>query len=102
LSPLGYSYGKLGETDKAMEIIAKLQQRQREESNVVVDGDLLVVWMGLGDMDKVLTHMEKAMGKRASAVNFFINFPPMKGIKNDPRAMKMIEDLRRSGSDVKS
>lgn len=100
LSPLGYSYGKLGETDKAMEIIAKLEQRQREEPNVILDGDLLVVWMGLEDMDKVLYYMERAMGKRASAVNFFINFPPMKGIKDDPRAMKLIEDLRKSGADV--
>ena len=102
LSPLGYSYGKLGETDKAMEIIAKLEQRQREETNVVVDGDLLVVWMGLGDMDKVLYYMEKSMGKRASAVNFFLNFPPMKGIKNDPRAMKLIEDIRRSVTGAKA
>lgn len=95
LSPLGYSYGRLGETDKAMETIAKLEQRQREEPNIVVDGDLVVVWMGLGNMDKVLYYMERAMGKRASAVNFFINFPPMKGIKDDPRAKKMIEDLMK-------
>ena len=101
LSPLGYSYGKLGEIDKATEIIAKLEQRQREEPNVVVDGDLLVVWMGLGNMDKVLYYMERSMGKRASAVNFFLNFPPMKGVKEDPRAMKLIEDLRRSGADAK-
>ena len=102
LSPLGYAYGKLGEIEKAMEIIAKLEQRQREEPNVVVDGDLLVVWMGLGNMDKVLYYMERAMGKRASAVNFFLNFPPMKEIKNDPRAMKMIENLRRSGTGAKT
>ena len=101
LSPLGYSYGRLGETDKAMETIAKLEQRQREEPDIIIDGDLLVVWMGLGNMDKVLYYMERSMGKRASAVNFFINFPPMKGIKDDPRAMKLIEDLRRSGANVK-
>jgi len=102
LSPLGYSYGKLGEIDKAMETIGKLEQRQREEPNVVIDGDLLVVWMGLGNMDKVLYYMERSLGKRASAVNFFLNFPPMKGIKDDPRAMKLIEDLRRSGVDAKT
>ena len=78
-----------------MEIIAKLEQRQREEPNVILDGDLLMVWMGLGDMDKVLYYMERAMGKRTSAVNFFINFPPMKGIKEDPRAMKLIEEAQQ-------
>jgi adenylate cyclase len=95
LSPLGYSYGKLGETEKAMEIITKLEQRQREEPNIIIDGDLLMVWWGLGNMDKVLYYMEKSIGKRASAVNFFLNFPPMKGIKEDPEAIKLIEKLRR-------
>jgi len=96
LSPLGYAYGKLGETDKAMETIAKLEQRQREEPNIVIDGDLVVVWWGLGNMDKVLYYMERAIGKRASAMNFFINFPPMKGIKDDPRAMKLIREANKS------
>ena len=96
LSPLGYAYGKLGETDKAMETIAKLEQRQREEPNIVIDGDLVVVWWGLGNMDKVLYYMERAIGKRASAMNSFINFPPMKGIKDDPRAMKLIREANKS------
>lgn len=69
---------------------------------MVIDGNLLVVWLGLGNIDKVLYYLERAMGKRASSANFFINFPPMKEIKNDPRAMKKIEDLRRSAVDVKS
>jgi hypothetical protein len=93
LSPLGYAYAKLGETDKALETIAKIEQRQREEPNVVVDGDLLVVWWGLGNIDKVLYYMEKSIGKKASAVNFFLNFPAMKGITKEPRVMKLIEDL---------
>jgi hypothetical protein len=54
------------------------------------------VWWGLGNIDKVLYYMDRAMSKRASAVNFFINFPPMRGIKDDPRAKKMIEDLMKT------
>jgi len=55
----------------------------------------VVVWWGLGNMDKVLYYMERAIGKRASAMNFFINFPPMKGIKDDPRAMKLISEANK-------
>lgn len=95
LSPLGYAYAKLGETDKALETIAKIEQRQREEPNVVVDGDLLVVWWGLGNIDKVLYYMEKGIGKSASTVNFFLNYPPMRGIADDPRVMKLIEAAQK-------
>ncbi|HEX6847383.1 MAG TPA: guanylate cyclase, partial [Chitinophagaceae bacterium] len=94
LSPLGFAYGQLGETDKAMEIIAKLEQRQREEPNIIIDGDLLVVWLGINNMDKVLYYMERAADKRESTVNFFLAFPPMKRLANDPRAKKLIDSIR--------
>jgi adenylate cyclase len=96
LSPVGYAYAKLGQTDKALETIAKIEQRQREETNVVVDGDLLVIWWALGNMDKVLYYFEKSIGKRISAVNFFLNYPPVRGIGDDPRIKKLLEDARKA------
>ena len=96
LSPLGYAYAKLGQTDKALETIAKMEQRQKEEPNVVVDGDLLGVWWALGDMDKVLYYLEKSVTKRMGPVTFFLTYPPMRGIADDPRALKLIEDARQS------
>lgn len=95
LSPVGYAYAKLGQADKAMETIAKIEQRQREEPNVVVDGDLLVIWWALGNMDKVLYYFEKSVGKRISAVNFFLNYPPVRGIGDDPRVKKILESARK-------
>ena len=37
---LGHAYGRLGMTDKAMDCIHRLEQRQQQEPDVVVDGDL--------------------------------------------------------------
>jgi tetratricopeptide (TPR) repeat protein len=96
LAPLGYAYAKLGETDKALEIISKIQQRQREEPNVVVDGDLLVIWWAMGNLDKVFYYFEKSVAKRISAVNYFLNYPPVRGITDDPRIKKLLEDARQS------
>jgi len=96
LSPLGYAYAKLGQTDKALETIVKMEQRQREEPNVIVDGDLLGVWFALGDKDKVLYYLEKCIERRMGPVNFFLLYPPMKGIADDPRAMRLIEEAQRS------
>jgi adenylate cyclase len=96
LSPLGFAYAKLGETGKALETIAKIEQRQQEDPNVIVDGDLVVVWWGLGNMDKVLYYFEKSIGKRPGAVNFFLNYPPMEGITDDPRIMRLIEEAQKT------
>ena len=96
LSPLGFAYAKLGEKEKALEIIAKMEQRQREEPNVVIDGDLLIVWWALGNMDKVLYYFEKSVVKKVSGLNWFLNYPPVRGIADDPRIKKLIEEARRS------
>jgi len=96
LAPLGYAYGKLGETDKAMEIIAKIEQRQREEPNVVVDGDLLIIWWALGNIDKVIYYFEKGIAKRISAITYFLNYPPVRGLTDDPRIKKLLDEARQS------
>jgi tetratricopeptide (TPR) repeat protein len=96
LSPLGYAYAKLGQTDRAMETIAKIEQRQGEEPNVEVGGDLLLVWWAIGNMDKVVHYFEKSIGKRISAINFFLNYPPVRGIADDPRIRKLMDKARQS------
>ena len=98
LSPLGYAYAKLGQTDKALDIIAKLEQRQKEEPGVVIDGDILGVWWALGNKDKVLYYLEKCLEKRMGPVNFFLMYPPMKGLTDDPRAAKLIEAAQKPTS----
>ena len=98
LSPLGYAYAKLGQTDKALEIISKIEQRQREEPNVVVDGDLLIIWWALGDMDKVIYYFEKGISKRLSAINYFLNYPPVRGLMDHPKIRKIVEDARQSAT----
>jgi hypothetical protein len=85
----------LGQTDKALDIIAKLEQRQREEPGVVVDGDLLGVWWALGNKDKTLYYLERCVNKKMGPVAFFLAYPPMKGIADDPRAMELIEAAQK-------
>jgi adenylate cyclase len=94
LSPVGYAYAKLGQTDKALEAIAKIEQRQQEEPNVVVDGDLLMIWWALGNIDKAIPYFENSVSKRLSAVNFFLHYPPVRGMADNPRIKKILEDAR--------
>lgn len=85
LMGLGHAYGKLGEREKALECIHKIEQRQAEEPDAVLDADLVGIWLALGDMDKVFYHIYQCIEKRTAPVNFFLEYPPFKELRKDPR-----------------
>jgi adenylate cyclase len=85
LMGLGYAYGMLGNIDKAMECIQKLEQRQIEEPDSVIDTDLVAIWLAVGNFDKVFYHIRQCIEKRTLPINFFMQYPPFKVLKNDPR-----------------
>lgn len=85
LMGLGFAYGKLGQTEKAMEVIRKMEQRQKEEPDSVIDADLAAAWFGLGDLDNTFYYINQCIDKRMGPVNYFLEYPAFKGIKGDPR-----------------
>ena len=85
LMGLGFAHAKLGNIDKAMECIHKLERRQTEEPDSVVDGDLVAVWLAVGNFDKVFYHIHQSIEKRTAPINFFLQYPPFKVLRNDPR-----------------
>jgi TolB-like protein/Flp pilus assembly protein TadD len=85
LMGLGFAYGILGQTEKAMDIIRKMEQRQVEEPDSVIDADLGAVWFALGDMDKTFYYINQCIDKRMGPVNYFLEFPAYKSLKDDPR-----------------
>ena len=95
LAPIGYAYGKLGQREKAMEIISKLEQRQRDEPDTAMDGDLFMVWWGLGDREKVFRYVSNCITKGLNSIYYYLEHPSMIGIKEDPR---IIELLQNTGS----
>ncbi len=85
LMGVGFAYAKLGMKDEALECIKKLEQRQIEDPDSVVDADLAGIWFGLGDLDKVFYHINQCVEKRIVPVNYFLEYPTYKGLKEDPR-----------------
>ena len=81
----GFAYAKLGMKDKALEAIRKIEQRQREEPGAVLDADLGGIWFGLGDYDKTFYYLNQCIDKRMGPVSYFLEYPPYRGIKDDPR-----------------
>jgi adenylate cyclase len=85
LMGLGHAYGRLGMIDKALDCIHRLEQRQQEEPDSVVDGDLAAVWLGIGDLDKTYYYLNECIDKRMGPVACFMEYPPYKTVKQDPR-----------------
>ncbi|HEU4469605.1 MAG TPA: adenylate/guanylate cyclase domain-containing protein [Flavisolibacter sp.] len=80
-----FALGMLGRREKALECIAKMEQRQREEPGAVVDADLAACWFSLGDLDKCFYHINRCIDKRVAPVIYFLEYPSFRSIKSDPR-----------------
>jgi len=52
LSSLGHAYAAAGHTDKAIECLEKLKEREKVEPNTVLHMDYAFLYSGLKDFDK--------------------------------------------------
>jgi tetratricopeptide (TPR) repeat protein len=93
LTPLGCAYAHLGETEKALECIRKIEQRQVEEPGAVMDIDLAMIWWALGENDKAFHHLFQCVEKRLGPVAILIDHPMFKGVSDDPRYQLLKEKL---------
>lgn len=93
LMGLAYSYAKLGETEKAMETIKKMEQRAYEEPEAVIDADLAAAWYAIGNIDKCFYYLNQCVEKRMGPVTFFLEYPAFRGIKDDPRYAEIVRKM---------
>ena len=90
---LGVAHGMLGHKEQAMEYIHKMEQRQKEEPDSVIDADLAAVWFGLGDYDKAFYYLNQCVDKRMGPVSYFMEYPAYKAIKKDPRYKLLLKRI---------
>ena len=89
LTPLAFAYAKTGQTEKAIDCINKIEQRQIEDQGSVVDIDMALVWWTIGNKDKAFQHLFQALDKRmAMTVSVFYS-PLFEGIALDPRSAEI-------------
>ncbi|MFZ6010253.1 MAG: tetratricopeptide repeat protein, partial [Bacteroidota bacterium] len=85
LMGIGYAAARLGDKERALDCIRKIEQRQAEDPDSVVDADLAGIWFALGDMDKVFYHINQCVQKRIAPVDFFLEYPVFQELRKDPR-----------------
>ena len=90
---LGFALARLGEREKALECIRKVEQRHREDPNSLVDADLLTIWLGLGDVDKVIYYIGQCMEKRMAPIVYYIQYPLFDSIRSDERYRQIADRI---------
>ncbi|MES1220337.1 MAG: adenylate/guanylate cyclase domain-containing protein [Bacteroidota bacterium] len=93
LTPLACGYAQLGEREKAIECIRKIEQWQSEDPGVVLDADLAMIWWSLGENDNAFYHLFQCVEKRMGPVAMIIEHPMFKKMTNDPRYQLLKEKL---------
>jgi adenylate cyclase len=89
LMGVGYALAALGRREEALECIHKMEERQKIEPDLVLDGDLVGMNFAIGDYDKVFYHLRRCIERRAAPINFFLEYPVFRELKKDPRFMEL-------------
>ena len=85
LMGLGFAYAQLGRKEEALEVIRKMELRQEQDPESVLDGDIAAIWWGLGDVDKAFYYLNQCVDKKMGPPSYFLEYPAYREIKKDPR-----------------
>lgn len=97
LSSLGHAYAAAGYTDKALECLEKIQQRERDEPGTILHMDYAFLYSGLKDFDKAFHYLNKTYEQRIGiaclGMIFCIRYPMLKELKIDPRFKELTQKM---------
>ncbi len=97
VSGLGHAYAAAGYTDKAMECLDKLKQREIAEPGVNLDMDYAFLYSGMKEYDKAFHFLNKTyeqrMGIACLGMIFCVRYPMLNELKSDPRFDQLISKM---------
>ncbi len=88
----GYLYGLAGDAPRAREMLALLEARKIREPDVELDIDMAMVYLGLGEHDRMFERLEAASTRHRGAL-FFMRWAQLwDDLRDDPRIQALLED----------
>ena len=93
ITQLGYLHGKMGDTEKARYYLDLMRQRDEEDPEVSLAMDFSVVYLGMGDYDKVFEYFDEALEEKLGTMLFINTNPIWDDIKKDPRFQGYVEKI---------
>ena len=89
LSPLGYAYGRAGKKDDALKVLNELLDYSKQGLSVAYD--LATVYISLGEKEKALTWLEKAVDEHDSYVRLLKNDFVFDPLRPEPRFVALLK-----------
>lgn len=93
IASLGYVYAKMGEWEKANDCLDKIKFQEQKVSEVNYDIDFALIYLGMGDYDKVFEYLNKAFEDKLGAL-IFIRGRSWKEIHGDQRFKELLLKMK--------
>ena len=75
ITPLAYALGVAERVAEAEELVALIEEREREEPDVALDLDFATIFSGLGRTEQALDRLRRAADKRIGSLIFLRSWP---------------------------
>jgi adenylate cyclase len=97
VSSLGHAYAAGGYSEKALECLEKLKQREESEPGVVLHMDYAFLYTGLKDYDKAFYHLHKTYERRTGiaclGMIFCVRYPMLNELHSDSRFKELTDRM---------
>jgi tetratricopeptide (TPR) repeat protein len=89
----GYAYARTGRIEEAHRMIALLDERARRQPNMALELDYACIYEGLGDREKTLEHLARAIERRMGTVVLLASFSAFVDAHSDPRFQALLDRI---------
>jgi len=91
--PRGYAYAKLGRLAEVERMRSLLNMRQEAQPGVMLHADYALIHEGLGERDKAIERLGRAVDERMGSMIFVHTFAPWREVVPDPRFQALMERI---------
>jgi TolB-like protein/Tfp pilus assembly protein PilF len=89
----GYAYARTGRIEEAHRMLALLDERARRQPNMALELDYASIYEGLGDREKTLEHLARAIERRMGTVVLLASFSAFVDAHSDPRFQALLDRI---------
>lgn len=93
LTGLAFVYARMGNTKKSKELLEKTYLRQEQEEGTNLTIDLVIIYAGLRDFDKVFELLDKAYEQKLTGLLYMFHNPIWGEAADDPRYEAFLEKI---------
>ncbi|MEO1257136.1 MAG: tetratricopeptide repeat protein, partial [Bacteroidota bacterium] len=91
---LGYVAGKTGDVDLAYDILQRHDKRKAEKPHQTLDLNFALIYLGLGQFDKVFTYLNNGVDKHhIYTIGALLSDPVFDEIRNDQRYCRILKKI---------